>query len=234
MIQADGVSEPEIKIAIICFRLYLGVCDTWNSISDTCLEYIWHVVLSRRSRLRPTLTITTISPEFLAADSRAQPSLELSTSFGLDSMKKMLSSPRVTSWMSCSSILPSHSIFFSRSHFTSDFASQVSWALDISANTDETERILSQKYFILTQRDSGGTEGCDQDHNTTTGNILTTPHTVFTSSAIYTCYWPCGAGLWMELRCNPQTQTVWIIADRFSTSIRWEMLSVWLLYKYRP
>ena len=75
---------------------------------ETDLVYSWQVVLSVRSSSSPTLTITTCSPEFLAADSRAQPTLEERTSLGLDSMIKMLSSPTGWSLMLGSLTLEEH------------------------------------------------------------------------------------------------------------------------------
>ena len=75
--------------------------------------YIWHVVLSVRSRLLPTRTIIMWYSEFLLADSRAHPSLEDNTSLGLDSMKKILFSPTVVSSMSSSSIFVLHNVSIS-------------------------------------------------------------------------------------------------------------------------
>ena len=75
--------------------------NTCLSLLNPCLLYSWQVVLWWRSRTWPTLTMTTWSSEFLAADSRAQASREERVSFGLDSIMKMLSSP--ISWSSISS-----------------------------------------------------------------------------------------------------------------------------------
>ena len=81
-----------------------------SPLNNTDLVYIWHVVLSVRSRVLPTLTIITCNSEFLLADSRAQPSLEDKTSLGLDSMKNILFSPISTFSMSTNFIFLLHNV----------------------------------------------------------------------------------------------------------------------------